>query len=53
VVPLTEALEALELELVGAAYQQYGSSVKVGQVLGIHQTTAARKIREWKAKQPR
>lgn len=50
VVPLTEALEALELGLVGAAYREHGSSVKVGRVLGIHQTTAARKIREWKAK---
>ncbi|MFZ5818008.1 MAG: sigma-54 interaction domain-containing protein [Bacillota bacterium] len=50
-VPLKEAVEALELELVGTAYQKYGSSVKVGEVLGIHQTTAARKIREWKARQ--
>ncbi|MFZ5827807.1 MAG: sigma-54 interaction domain-containing protein [Bacillota bacterium] len=49
-VPLKEAVEALELELVGAAYRKYGSSVKVSQVLGIHQTTAARKIREWKAR---
>ncbi|HEY3364704.1 MAG TPA: sigma 54-interacting transcriptional regulator [Symbiobacteriaceae bacterium] len=49
VVPLAEALEALELELVGAAYKEHGSSVKVSKVLGIHQTTAARKIREWKA----
>lgn len=50
VVPLAEALAALEMELVGAAYRQYGSSVKVGEVLGIHQTSAARKIREWKAR---
>jgi PAS domain S-box-containing protein len=50
VVPLKEALEALELELVGAAFEQYGSSVKVSRVLGIHQTTAARKIREWKTR---
>lgn len=51
IVPLKEAVEALELELVGAAYRKYGSSVKVSDVLGIHQTTAARKIREWKARQ--
>jgi len=50
IVPLKEAVAALELELVGAAYRRYGSSVKVSRVLGIHQTTAARKIREWKAR---
>lgn len=49
-VPLKEAVEALELELVGTAYRKFGSSVKVSEVLGIHQTTAARKIREWKAR---
>jgi transcriptional regulator with PAS, ATPase and Fis domain len=48
VVPLKEALEALEMELIGAAYRELGSSVKVGQALGIHQTSAARKIREWR-----
>ena len=48
IVPLKEAVAALELELVGEAYRRFGSSVKVGRVLGIHQTTAARKIREWK-----
>lgn len=46
VVPLKDALSALELELVAAAYRELGSSVKVGEALGIHQTTAARKIRE-------
>ena len=50
VVPLKEAVAALELELVGEAYRRFGSSVKVGRALGIHQTTAARKIREWKAR---
>ncbi len=50
-VPLKEAVEALELELIGAAYREYGSSVKVAEALGVHQTTAARKIREWKALQ--
>ncbi len=50
IVPLKEAVAALELELVGEAYRRFGSSVKVGRVLGIHQTTAARKIREWKAR---
>ncbi|WP_374711425.1 sigma-54 interaction domain-containing protein [Symbiobacterium terraclitae] len=50
IVPLKEAVAALELELVGEAYKRYGSSVKVSRVLGIHQTTAARKIREWKAR---
>jgi transcriptional regulator with PAS, ATPase and Fis domain len=49
--PLNEALEALELEMIAAAYHKYGSSVQVGQALGIHQTTAARKIREWKERQ--
>ncbi|MFO7274521.1 MAG: hypothetical protein DIU55_006600 [Bacillota bacterium] len=43
-------MAALELELVGEAYRRFGSSVKVGRALGIHQTTAARKIREWKAR---
>ena len=42
IVPLKEAVAALELELVGEAYRRFGSSVKVGRVLGIHQTTAAR-----------
>lgn len=51
IVPLKEAVLALELELVGAAYAEYGSSVKVSRALGIHQTTAARKIREWKEKE--
>ncbi|WP_273377456.1 sigma-54 interaction domain-containing protein [Symbiobacterium thermophilum] len=53
IVPLKEAVAALELELVGEAYRRFGSSVKVGRALGIHQTTAARKIREWKARQER
>lgn len=51
VVPLKEALAALEMELIGAAYRELGSSVKVGRVLGIHQTSAARKIREWRKRQ--
>ncbi len=51
IAPLQEALEALEMEMIAAAYREYGSSVKVGKALGIHQTTAARKIREWQVRQ--
>ena len=40
IVPLKEAVAALELELVGEAYRRFGSSVKVGRASGIHQTTA-------------
>ncbi|HYF96251.1 MAG TPA: sigma 54-interacting transcriptional regulator [Symbiobacteriaceae bacterium] len=49
--PLAKALEAVELDLIASAYAEHGSSVKVARVLGIHQTTAARKIREWKERQ--
>ncbi len=51
IAPLQEALAALETEMIAAAYREYGSSIKVGQALGIHQTTAARKIREWQARE--
>ncbi len=46
-VPLKEAVENLECEMVSRAFQIYRSSTKVAEVLGIHQTTAARKIRQY------
>lgn len=52
IAPLAEALAALETEMIATAYRQLGSSVKVGKALGIHQTTAARKIRERQLRRP-
>jgi len=46
VLPLREAVELLEKELVQKAYERYPTSVGVAKVLGISQPTAARKLRK-------
>lgn len=45
--PLKEAVEQLEAELIRQAVRLYGTTTKVGEVLGIHQSTAVRKIHKY------
>jgi len=47
IVPLKEALEKVESDLVKMAYEQYKSSTKVGKALCIDQSTAIRKIHKY------
>ncbi|WP_152413303.1 hypothetical protein [Halobacillus sp. BAB-2008] len=46
-VTLPEKLEQLERFLVAEAYDQYGSSYKVAESLGISQSSAMRKIQKY------
>ncbi|MFM1652030.1 sigma 54-interacting transcriptional regulator [Brevibacillus sp. B_LB10_24] len=45
--PLKQAQEEMEEQLVRKAYQQYKSSYKVAEVLGINQSTAIRKVHKY------
>lgn len=47
IIPLKDAIESLENQLINAAYSKYGSSYKVADILGISQTTANRKITKY------
>lgn len=42
--PLKEAVSALENELIRKAYSQYGSSYRAAKALGVHQSTVIRKL---------
>lgn len=44
---LKEAKEEMEKQLVQQAYEQNKSSYKVGEILGINQSTALRKIQKY------
>lgn len=44
---LKQAIGAVEKCIFAEAYEKYGSSVKVAKALGIAQTTAARKLRQY------
>jgi PAS domain S-box-containing protein len=44
---LKQALETTEKNIILEAYETYGSSVAVAKVLGVGQTTAARKLRKY------
>lgn len=46
-IPLKNALEEVEKNLVTLAFQRYGNTYKVAEVLGISQPTAYRKIRQY------
>lgn len=47
ILPLREALEEVERQLVREAYERYGSSYKVAQALEISQSSANRKISKY------
>lgn len=47
IIPLEEALEELEKQLVEKAYRRYRSSYKVAKVLNISQPTAYRRIKKY------
>lgn len=42
--PLKQAVRALEAELIRKAYSQFGSSYRVAKALGVHQSTVVRKL---------
>lgn len=44
IMPLKQAVRALEAELIRAAYERVGSSYKVADLLGVHQSTVIRKL---------
>jgi len=46
-IPLKNALEEVEKNLVTLAFQRFGNTYKVAEVLGISQPTAYRKIRQY------
>lgn len=46
-IPLKNALEEVEKNLVTLAFKRYGNTYKVAEVLGISQPTAYRKIRQY------
>lgn len=47
VVPLKQAVRQLEAELVREAVRLYGTTTRVGEALGIHQSTAVRKMQRY------
>ncbi len=47
IMPLRQAQEEVERQLIQKAYQQSGSSYAVAEMLGINQSTAHRKIRKY------
>lgn len=46
-IPLKNAVEAVELELLRRAYQQYGSTYKMAEVLQVNQSTVVRKMNRY------
>lgn len=44
IVPLKEAVETVESELLEMALQKYGSTTKMAEVLGVNQSTISRKL---------
>lgn len=46
IMPLKEALEEVERQLLTQALRLYGSTTRVGEALGIHQSTAVRKLQK-------
>lgn len=47
IMPLKQALEQVEMHLISEALRLYGSTTRVGEALGIHQSTAVRKIQKY------
>jgi len=48
VVPLKEAIDDLEQQLVKLALKQYGTTVKAAEALGVNQSTVVRKLKKLK-----
>lgn len=50
--PLKEALETMEKQLLQKAFQQYGSTYKMAEVLQINQSTVIRKLNKYRIGKP-
>lgn len=50
ILPMKAAVSELEKQLIGEAMKKYGSTSKVAEVLGVHQTTVIRKLHKNKNK---
>ena len=48
VIPLKEAIDDLELQLVSLAMKQHGTTVKAAEALGVNQSTVVRKLQKLK-----
>ncbi|MGG1597169.1 sigma 54-interacting transcriptional regulator [Paenibacillus naphthalenovorans] len=51
IMPLKDAVELLEKELLQLAQKRYHSTTKIAEVLGVNQSTISRKLSRWKGKQ--
>lgn len=51
IMPLKDAVELLEKELLQLAQKRYHSTTKIAEVLGVNQSTVSRKLSRWKGKQ--
>lgn len=47
IVPLKEAIESLEKELLTLAQERYGSTTKMAEALGVNQSTVSRKLQQY------
>jgi PAS domain S-box-containing protein len=52
-VPLQQAVEALEAQLILEAYERFGNTYKVAEVLGVNQSTVVRKLKKYRANAPK
>ncbi|WP_235594190.1 sigma 54-interacting transcriptional regulator [Paenibacillus naphthalenovorans] len=51
IMPLKDAVELLEKELLQLAQKRYHSTTRIAEVLGVNQSTVSRKLSRWKGKQ--
>ena len=47
IIPLQDAIETIEKQLLQMAVAEYGTGKKIGDVLGINQSTVSRKLRQY------
>ncbi|MEH7303805.1 sigma-54 interaction domain-containing protein [Neobacillus drentensis] len=47
VIPLKQAVEYVEAELLRRAYQEFGSTYRIAEVLGVNQSTIVRKVSKY------
>jgi transcriptional regulator with PAS, ATPase and Fis domain len=52
IMPIKEAIEQVEKQIVSLAWKQYKTSRKIGRVLGINQATVLRKMNKYQIGQP-
>lgn len=50
IIPLKEAVETVERDLLELAYQKYNSTTKMAEVLGVNQSTISRKLQQYMRK---